>query len=55
MTLSTIGEEKRHNPRLQVANKQAYVELMNGLVLDDPKLMDIAVPANRACGAPQAA
>ncbi len=55
MTVSTIGEEERHNPRLQVANKQAYVELMNGLVLDDPKLMDIAVPANRACGAPQAA
>jgi glyoxylase-like metal-dependent hydrolase (beta-lactamase superfamily II) len=51
MTVSTIGEEKRHNPRLQVADKQAYVDLMNGLELDDPKLMDIAVPANRSCGA----
>jgi glyoxylase-like metal-dependent hydrolase (beta-lactamase superfamily II) len=51
MTVSTIGEEKRHNPRLQVAGKQAYIELMNGLELDDPKLMDVAVPANRACGA----
>ena len=50
MTVSTIGEEKRHNPRLQVANKQAYVDLMNGLVLDDPRLMDVAVPANRSCG-----
>jgi sulfur dioxygenase len=55
MTVSTIGEEKRHNPRLQVGSMQAYVELMNGLVLDDPKLMDIAVPANRACGISDAA
>jgi len=55
MTVSTIGEEKRHNPRLQVADKQAYIDLMNGLVLDDPKLMDIAVPANRACGMRSAA
>jgi sulfur dioxygenase len=55
MTVSTIGEEKRHNPRLQVADRQAYIELMNGLELDDPKLMDIAVPANRACGARVAA
>ena len=55
MTVSTIGEERRHNPRLQVSGMQAYVELMNGLVLDDPKLMDIAVPANRACGMTQAA
>ena len=55
MTVSTIGEEKRHNPRLQVADKQAYIELMNGLELDDPQLMDIAVPANRACGTRHAA
>ncbi|MEN8763620.1 MAG: rhodanese-like domain-containing protein, partial [Thiogranum sp.] len=41
--------------RLQVAGKQAYIELMNGLDLDDPQLMDIAVPANRACGARSAA
>ncbi len=55
MTVSTIGEEKCYNPRLQVADKQAYIELMNGLELDDPKLMDIAVPANRACGPRHAA
>ena len=55
MTVSTIGEEKCYNPRLQVADKQAYIELMNGLELDDPKLMDIAVPANRACGTRHAA
>lgn len=50
MTLSTIGEERRFNPRLQVRDKAEYVALMNGLKLDNPRLMDIAVPANRACG-----
>lgn len=55
MTVSSIGEEKRHNPRLQVTDKQAYVELMKGLKLDDPRLMDVAVPANRSCGLKSAA
>ena len=50
MTVSSIGEEKCHNPRLQVADKQAYIDLMNGLVLEDPQLMDVAVPSNRQCG-----
>lgn len=50
MTVSTIGEEKRFNPRLQVTSKDDYVELMNGLKLDDPRLMDVAVPANLSCG-----
>lgn len=52
MTVSSIGEERRHNPRLQVGGRQAYIDLMNGLKLDDPRLMDVAVPANRACGRP---
>lgn len=50
MTVSTIGEERRHNPRLQVESKQAYVDLMNALDLPNPRLMDVAVPANRGCG-----
>ena len=50
MTVSTIGEELRHNPRLQVPSKQAYIDQMNALDLDDPRLMDVAVPANRSCG-----
>ena len=54
-TVSSIREEKLYNPRLQVADKQAYIDLMNGLKLDDPKLMDIAVPANLTCGNRQAA
>jgi sulfur dioxygenase len=55
MTASTIGEERRHNPRLQVASKQAYVDLMNALDLPNPRLMDVAVPANRGCGVKTAA
>lgn len=49
-TVSTIGEEKAHNPRLKVKDVHEYVNLMNNLNLPNPKLMDIAVPANRACG-----
>lgn len=49
-TISTIAEEKAHNPRLQVANEQAYVQFMGALNLPSPALMDVAVPANRACG-----
>lgn len=55
MTVSTIGEEAQHNPRLQVDSKQAYIDQMNALDLDDPRLMDIAVPANRGCGLKTAA
>jgi len=49
-TVSTIGEEKRHNPRLAGKTEAQYVEIMNNLRLPNPKLMDIAVPANLACG-----
>jgi glyoxylase-like metal-dependent hydrolase (beta-lactamase superfamily II) len=55
MTVSTIGEEAQHNPRLQVDSKQAYIDQMNALDLDDPRLMDVAVPANRSCGLKTAA
>ena len=55
MMVSTIGEEAQHNPRLQVDSKQAYIDQMNALDLDDPRLMDIAVPANRGCGLKTAA
>ena len=50
-TMSTIGEEKAHNPRLQLRSEREYVELMRSLKLSNPKLMDVAVPANLACGA----
>jgi rhodanese-related sulfurtransferase len=49
-TVSTIGEEKRYNPRLQVRSVDEYVELMNNLKLPNPKMMDVAVPANMHVG-----
>lgn len=51
-TRSSIAEERAHNPRLQVADAEAYAALMASLRLPNPRLMDIAVPANRACGRP---
>ena len=49
-TVSTIGEEKRHNPRLQVKSIDEYVELMGNLNLPNPKLMDVVIPANMHVG-----
>tara|TARA_B100000524_G_scaffold198942_1_gene103459 strand:+ start:175 stop:867 length:693 start_codon:yes stop_codon:yes gene_type:complete len=43
---STIENEKNNNPRLQVSSKEEYAEIMNNLNLSNPKMMDIAVPAN---------
>jgi sulfur dioxygenase len=45
-TVSTIGEEKRFNPRLRVRSVDEYVDIMNNLNLPNPKMMDVAVPAN---------
>jgi sulfur dioxygenase len=52
-TVSTIGEEKAFNPRLQVRSVDEYVELMRNLHLPNPKMMDVAVPANMRVGLPQ--
>jgi len=49
-TVSTIGEEKRYNPRLQVRSIEEYVQLMDNLKLPNPKMMDVAVPANMHVG-----
>lgn len=49
-TVSTIGEEKRFNPRLAGKTEAEYVKIMDNLRLPKPKMMDIAVPANLACG-----
>jgi len=53
-TVSTIGEEKRYNLRLQVKSIDDYVHLMNNLNLSNPKMMDVAVPANMRQGLVQA-
>jgi glyoxylase-like metal-dependent hydrolase (beta-lactamase superfamily II) len=44
---STIENEKNNNPRLQVGSSDEYIEIMNNLKLANPKMMDIAVPANK--------
>ena len=43
---STIENEKNNNPRLQVSSKEEYADIMNNLNLENPKMMDVAVPAN---------
>ena len=45
-THSTIENEKNNNPRLQVKSAEEYAEIMSNLKLSNPKMMDIAVPAN---------
>jgi sulfur dioxygenase len=49
-TVSTIGEEKRHNQRIAGKSRADFITLMAGLALPPPKRIQEAVPANRACG-----
>lgn len=49
-TVSTIGEEKAHNPRLAGRSREEFIAIMNELKLAPPKQIQIAVPANLACG-----
>jgi sulfur dioxygenase len=50
-TSSTIGEERRHNPRLGGGAKlEDFVGYMDNLGLPHPKLLEVAVPANMSCG-----
>lgn len=57
-TVSTIGEEKRWNPRFveyvgeasSLKSRQSFIEFMNSLNLPDPKKIMEAVPANERCG-----
>jgi sulfur dioxygenase len=48
--VSTIGEERSLNPRLNVSGKAEYVDLMSKLDLPPPKLMKLALAANKTCG-----
>ncbi|XP_043972356.1 persulfide dioxygenase ETHE1, mitochondrial-like [Gambusia affinis] len=48
-TVSTVGEERKYNPRL-IKSKDEFVEIMNTLNLPKPDKMDISVPANLVCG-----
>lgn len=49
-TVSTIGEERAFNPRLNVNSADEYAEIMNNLNLPNPKMMDVAVPENLRLG-----
>lgn len=49
-TVSTIGEEKRFNPRFVGKNRVSFVTFMDNLDLPDPKKIMEAVPANQLCG-----
>ena len=48
---STIGNEKKFNPRLQVKSEDEYVDIMSKLNLAKPKLIDINVSRNIKLGA----
>lgn len=49
-TVSTIGEEKRGNPRLAGKTRAEFIGLMESLHLPKPRLLDVAVPANQRLG-----
>ena len=48
--VSTIIEEKKFNPRLQVSSPEEYIQIMNNLNLPNPVMMDVAVPNNLKLG-----
>jgi|TARA_B110000259_G_C14000737_1_gene396164 sulfur dioxygenase len=48
---SSIGNEKKFNPRLQVDNQNEYVEIMNNLHLPKPKFIDLNISSNIKLGA----
>lgn len=48
---STVGQERLHNARLgNGRSKQEFIDIMQNLNLPYPKKIDIALPANKACG-----
>ena len=49
--VSSIGKERKFNPRLQVNSENEYIEIMNNLNLPEPKMMDINVARNIKLGA----
>ena len=49
--VSSIGKEKKFNPRLQVNSENEYIEIMNNLNLTEPKMMDVNVARNIKLGA----
>jgi|TARA_A100001011_G_scaffold123916_1_gene130793 sulfur dioxygenase len=48
--VSTIGDEKKFNPRLQVDSINQYIEIMSNLNLSKPKMIEINVSRNLMLG-----
>lgn len=51
--MTTVGEEKQHNPRLAGKTREDFITFMRNRQIPPPRKLDVAVPANRACGMPQ--
>ncbi|HEY0841564.1 MBL fold metallo-hydrolase [Methylotenera sp.] len=51
--VSSIAQEKLINPRLANKSRDEFIHIMENLNLPKPKMIDIAVPANRRCGTPE--
>jgi len=51
--VSSVAQEKAINARLAGKSREAFIDIMMNLNLPKPKLIDIAVPANRRCGLPE--
>jgi sulfur dioxygenase len=51
--VSSVAQEKLINPRLANKTKDEFISIMNHLNLPKPKLIDLAVAANRKCGVPE--
>lgn len=51
--VSCIAQEKLINPRLANQSREAFIGIMENLNLPKPKMIDVAVPANRQCGVPE--
>ena len=48
--VSSVAQERETNPRLLGKSRDEFIALMNGLNLPQPRLIDLAVPANQHCG-----
>jgi sulfur dioxygenase len=48
--VSSIGNEKKFNPRLQVKSENEYIDIMSNLNLPKPKMMEVNVSRNIKLG-----
>jgi hypothetical protein len=48
--MSSIGEERRYNPRIAGKNREEFAAIMSELKLAPPKMLRVAVSANLGCG-----